>query len=61
VVRPNLEDPNVWQELTGEKKPVDARKLAAEEEARRKKAEAEKPKTVVDVFRGDKHTQETFK
>jgi pilus assembly protein CpaB len=61
VGRANLEDPNVWQELTGEKKPVDARKLAAEEEARRKKAEAEKPKTVVDVFRGDKHTQETFK
>ena len=61
VGRANLDDPNVWQELTGEKKPVDPRKLAAEEEARRKKAEPEKPKTVVDVFRGDKHTQETFK
>jgi pilus assembly protein CpaB len=59
--RANLEDPNVWQELTGEKKPVDPRKLAADEEARRKKADAERPKAVVDVFRGDKHTQETFK
>jgi pilus assembly protein CpaB len=58
--RANLEDPNVWQELTGEKKTIDPRKLAAEEEARRRKAEAERPK-VVDVFRGDKHTQETFK
>jgi hypothetical protein len=61
----NLDDPNVWQDLTGEKKPVDPRRLAAEEEARRKKAEAdrerERPKVVVDVFRGDKHTQETFK
>jgi pilus assembly protein CpaB len=61
VGRANLEDPNVWQELTGEKKPADPRKLAAEEEARRRRAEAEKPKTVIDVFRGDKHTQETFK
>jgi pilus assembly protein CpaB len=61
----NLDDPNVWQELTGEKKPVDPRKLAADEEARRKREEAERernrPKVVVDVFRGDKHTQETFK
>jgi pilus assembly protein CpaB len=60
VTRANLEDPNVWQELTGEKKPVDPRKLA-EEEARRKKAEPEKPKVVVDVFRGDKHVQESFR
>lgn len=62
--RANLEDPNVWQELTGEKKaaqPVDPRKLALEEEARRKKAEAERPKIVVDVYRGDKHVQESFK
>ena len=43
IARANLEDPNVWQELTGEKKPVDAAKAAAEEEARRKKAEPEKP------------------
>ena len=65
IGRANLEDPNVWQELTGEKKAADPRRLAAEEEARRKKAEADKererPKVVVDVFRGDKHTQETFK
>jgi len=65
VGRANLEDPNVWQELTGEKKAVDSRKEAADEEARRKKtaaeAEANRPKVVVDVFRGDKHTQETFK
>lgn len=56
----NLGDPNAWQELTGEKKPVDAAKLAAEE-ARRKKAEAEKPRIVVDVYRGDKHVQESFR
>jgi pilus assembly protein CpaB len=59
--RANLEDPNVWQELTGEKKPVDPRKAAAEEEARRKRAEAEKPKSVIDVYRGDKHVQESFR
>ena len=41
VSRANLEDPRVWQELTGEKKPVDPQKAAAEEEARRKKAEPE--------------------
>ncbi|MCU1234579.1 MAG: hypothetical protein JWP63_2546 [Candidatus Solibacter sp.] len=61
VARANLEDPNVWQELTGEKKPVDPRKAAAEEEARRRKAEPEKPKVVVDVYRGDKHVQESFR
>jgi pilus assembly protein CpaB len=64
LTRANLEDPNVWQELTGEKKPVDPRK-AVEEDARRKKAEAEaearKPKVVVDVYRGDKHVQESFR
>jgi pilus assembly protein CpaB len=59
VTRANLEDPNVWQELTGEKK--DARKAALDEEARRRKAEAEKPKIVVDVYRGDKHVQESFR
>src|ERR1019366_4770446 len=61
IARANLEDPNVWQELTGEKKPVDAAKLAAEEAARRKKAESEKPRIVVDVYRGDKHVQELFR
>src|SRR5215468_10926519 len=59
LTRANLEDPNVWQELTGEKKPVDAKK--AEEEARKRAdAEAQRPKIVVDVYRGDKHVQESF-
>ncbi|MEO8593087.1 MAG: Flp pilus assembly protein CpaB [Candidatus Solibacter sp.] len=62
IGRANLEDPGVWQELTGEKKPADPRKAQAEEEARRKKAELEsKPKIVVDVYRGDKHVQESFR
>jgi pilus assembly protein CpaB len=61
IAKANLEDPAVWQELTGEKKPVDPRKAAAEEEARRKKAELEKPRIVVDVYRGDKHVQESFR
>lgn len=50
---PNLDDPRVWQELTGEKKLKD-------EEAP-KKLPPEKPRLVVDVFRGDKHVQETFR
>jgi len=50
---PNLDDPRVWQELTGEKK-------VAEDESKKKK-EPEKPRLVVDVFRGDKHVQETFR
>jgi len=58
VARANLEDPKVWQDLTGEKKLADAQKEA--DEARRKR-EAEKPPTVVDVYRGDKHVQEMFK
>jgi Flp pilus assembly protein CpaB len=49
---PNLDDPRVWQELTGEKK------LKDEEP---KKKEPERPRLVVDVFRGDKHVQETFR
>ena len=60
IGKANLEDPRVWQELTGEKKPADTR-LAAEEEARRKKTELERPRIVVDVYRGDKHVQETFR
>jgi pilus assembly protein CpaB len=64
IARANLEDPRVWQELTGEKKPQDEeaarKKREAEEEARRKK-EAEKPRVVVDVYRGDKHVQEMFR
>jgi pilus assembly protein CpaB len=49
----NLDDPRVWQELTGEQK------VAADES--KKKKEPEKPRLVVDVFRGDKHVQETFR
>lgn len=45
----NLDDPKVWQDLTGVKK----------EEP--KKKEPEKPRVVVDVFRGDKHVQESFR
>ena len=51
---PNLDDPRVWQELTGEKKIVN-------EDESKKKKEPEKPRLVVDVFRGDKHVQETFR
>jgi pilus assembly protein CpaB len=51
---PDLEDPKVWQDLTGEKK------LRDEEEAKKKK-EPEKPRVVVDVYRGDKHVQELFR
>jgi pilus assembly protein CpaB len=58
IARANLEDPRVWQDLTGEKKLTDPQKEA--EEARRKR-EAERPRIVVDVYRGDKHVQELFK
>jgi pilus assembly protein CpaB len=47
-VKPIREDPKVWQELT-------ASKAAA------KKAEPEKLRVVVDVYRGDKHVQESFR
>ena len=43
-------DPNVWQELNGEKRPSEE-----------KKKEPEKPRAIVDVYRGDKHVQELFK
>ena len=60
LTRANLEDPNVWQELTGEKKPLDPKK--AEEEARKRaEADVQRPKIVVDVYRGDKHVQESFR
>jgi pilus assembly protein CpaB len=42
-----MEDPKTWQDLTAKK-----------EEA---KKEPEKPRVVVDVYRGDKHVQELFK
>lgn len=51
---PNLDDPKVWQELTGEKKIQD-------EKPKVEKKEPEKPRAVIDVFRGDKHVQELFK
>jgi pilus assembly protein CpaB len=44
----NLDDPKVWQDLTAAKK--------AEP-----KKEPEKPRVVIDVFRGDKHVQESFR
>ena len=44
--RPIWKIPNVWQELTGEKKPKNRRRSR------------EKPRAVVDVYRGDKHVQE---
>ena len=60
LVAANLDDPKVWQDLTGEKKPLDEKK--AEEERKKKEAkEAEKPRWVVDVYRGDKHVQELFR
>ncbi len=45
----NLDDPNVWQDLTGAKKKEEPKK------------EPEKPRVVIDVFRGDKHVQESFR
>ena len=51
---PNLDDPKVWQELTGEKKPQD-------DKPKVEKKEPEKPRAVIDVFHGDKHVQELFK
>ena len=44
----DLNDPKVWQDLTETKKPEP-------------KKEPEKPRVVVDVYRGDKHVQELFK
>ena len=47
---PFSQDPNVWQELKGQKKPPEE-----------KKKEPEKPRVIVDVYRGDRHVQELFK
>jgi Flp pilus assembly protein CpaB len=52
---PNLDDPKVWQELTGEKKPQDDKPKVVE------KKEPEKPRAVIEVFRGDKHVQDIFR
>jgi pilus assembly protein CpaB len=51
---PNLEDPRVWAELTGEKKYVDPN------DAAKAKIKEPPPRVVVDVYRGDKHVQEIF-
>jgi len=53
---PNLEDPKVWAELTGEKKYQDPDELAA----RIRKPTPVPPRAIVDVYRGDKHVQEVF-
>ena len=45
----NLEDPKLWDELTVVKKKEEPKK------------EPEKPRAVVDVYRGDKHVQELFR
>jgi pilus assembly protein CpaB len=45
-----LPDARVWQDLAARKKEEDA-----------KKKEPEKPRAVVDVYRGDKHVQEIFR
>ena len=45
--RGGLDDPKLWQDLTGTKK--------------EEKKEPEKPRAVVDVYRGDKHVQELFR
>jgi pilus assembly protein CpaB len=47
-----LEDPKVWQELAG---------AAPPKKVEEPKKEPEKPRVVVDVYRGDKHVQELFK
>ena len=39
----------------------DQKKGAKEEKKEEPKKEAEKPRVVVDVFRGDKHVQESFR
>ena len=53
---PNLEDPKVWAELTGEKKYQDPTQLAT----KNIKPVPIPPRAIVDVYRGDKHVQEVF-
>jgi pilus assembly protein CpaB len=48
----NVRDPNAWAQLTGDAPPPAAKKA--------EKKEPPKPRVVIDVFRGDKHLQETF-
>jgi pilus assembly protein CpaB len=49
--RPDVRDPRVWAKLTGGEAP---------QEKAPAKVEPPKPRFVVDVYRGDKHIQETF-
>jgi pilus assembly protein CpaB len=49
---PNVRDPRLWAQLTGGDLPRTPKKA--------EKKEPPKPKWVVDVFKGDKHLQETF-
>ncbi len=59
---PNLDDPAVWKQLTsGELAEGESGRAAALARQKNRKKEEDKPKLVVDVFRGDKHVQETFK
>jgi len=44
----NLQDPSLWQDLAGKKDDA-------------KKKEPDKPRVIVDVYRGDKHVQELFR
>lgn len=54
---PNLKDDKAWAALVGEE-PVETRPAAVRAAAEKK--EPPKPRAVIDVFRGDKHVQETF-
>lgn len=47
---PNLRDDKVWAQLAGEE----------EKPKKEEKKEPPKPRYIVDVYRGDKHVQETF-
>lgn len=51
---PNLKDDKAWAALVGDERPPEPAKPAVE------KKEPPKPRAVIDVFRGDKHVQETF-
>lgn len=53
---PNMEDPKVWAELTGERKYVEPEKAPPV----KLKDLPPAPRAVVDVYRGDKHVQEIF-
>lgn len=52
--RSDLNDPKIWQELTGDKPKI------AEKPAPPPKPAPPAPRAIVEVFRGDKHIQEVF-